>query len=205
MPDLQKPRGRTLKLYLVDGSSSGVITAELGISSVRAVVASRMALPDLLRRDEATRTGIYLLVGPDPDLRERQLAYVGEGDQVRTRFAAHDADDAKDFFTRVVLIVSKDENLTKAHGRYLESRIIAAIGAAGTRFSSVEICEASWVTAWPHQYQAGKRPASMLPLACAPRQCCISSSSVRSLPSVSGVAIGTFLPGSIRQILRPGN
>ena len=128
---MQKTRGRTLKLYLVDGSSSGVITAELGISSVRAVVASRTALPDLLRRDEATRTGIYLLVGTDPDLPERQLAYVGEGDQVRTRLAAHDADDAKDFFTRVVLIVSKDENLTKAHGRYLESRIIAAIGAAG--------------------------------------------------------------------------
>jgi hypothetical protein len=30
-----------------------------------------------------------------------------------------------------VLIVSKDENLTKAHGRYLESRIIAAIRSAG--------------------------------------------------------------------------
>lgn len=62
---------------------------------------------------------------------ERQLAYVGKGDQVRTRLAAQDADDAKDFFTRVVLIVSKDENLTKAHNRYLESRIIAAIRLAG--------------------------------------------------------------------------
>ena len=61
----------------------------------------------------------------------RQLVYVGEGDQVRTRLAAHDADEAKEFFTRAVLIVSKDENLTKAHGRYLESRIIAAIGKAG--------------------------------------------------------------------------
>lgn len=131
MPDVQQRRGRTLKLYLVDGSASGVITAELGISSVRAVVASRTALPELLRREEALGTGIYLLVGPDPDLPERQLAYVGEGDQVRTRLAAHDADDAKDFFTRVVLIVSKDENLTKAHGRYLESRIIAAIRLAG--------------------------------------------------------------------------
>jgi hypothetical protein len=130
MADVQR-RGRTLKLYLVDGSASGVITAELGVSSVRAVVASRTALPELLRREEALRTGIYMLVGPDPDLPERQLAYVGEGDQVRTRLAAHDADDAKDFFTRVVLIVSKDENLTKAHGRYLESRIIAAIRVAG--------------------------------------------------------------------------
>jgi len=124
-------RGRTLKLYLVDGSPSGVITAELGISSVRAAVASRTALPDLIRREEASRTGIYLLVGPDPDLPGRQLVYVGEGDQVKTRLAAHDADESKEFFTRAVLIVSKDENLTKAHGRYLESRIIAAIRGAG--------------------------------------------------------------------------
>lgn len=124
-------RGRTLKLYLADGTPSGVITAELGVSSVRAAVASRTALPELIRREEAGRTGIYLLVGPDPDLPGRQLVYVGEGDQVKTRLAAHDADEAKEFFTRAVLIVSKDENLTKAHGRYLESRIIAAIRGAG--------------------------------------------------------------------------
>jgi Domain of unknown function (DUF4357) len=124
-------RGRTLKLYLADGTPSGVITAELGISSVRAAVASRTALPELIRREEAARTGVYLLVGPDPELPGRQLVYVGEGDQVKTRLAAHDADEEKEFFTRAVLIVSKDENLTKAHGRYLESRIIAAIRGAG--------------------------------------------------------------------------
>lgn len=132
-PSFRSPsrRGRTLKLYLVDGTPSGVITAELGVSSVRGAVASRTALPELIRREEATRTGVYLLVGPDPDLPGRQLVYVGEGDQVKTRLAAHDADEAKEFFTRAVLIVSKDENLTKAHGRYLESRIIAAIRGAG--------------------------------------------------------------------------
>jgi Domain of unknown function (DUF4357) len=124
-------RGRTLKLYLVDGTPSGVITAELGVSSVRAVVASRTALPELIKREEALRTGVYLLVGPDPELSGRTLVYVGEGDQVKTRLQAHDADEAKDFFTRAVLIVSKDENLTKAHGRYLESRVIAAIRIAG--------------------------------------------------------------------------
>jgi hypothetical protein len=105
-------RGRTLKLYLADGTPSGVITAELGVSSVRAAVASRTALPELIRREEASRTGVYLLVGPDPDLPGRQLVYVGEGDQVKSRLAAHDADEAKEFFTRAVLIVSKDENLT---------------------------------------------------------------------------------------------
>src|SRR6185369_11410104 len=72
-------RGRTLKLYLVDGTPSGVITAELGVSSVRAAVASRTGLPELIRREEAGRTGIYLLLGPDPNLPGRQLVYVGEG------------------------------------------------------------------------------------------------------------------------------
>src|SRR5258705_2613905 len=38
-----------------------------------------------------------------------------------TRIAAHDADEAKEFFTRAVLIVSKDKNLTKAHERVLAS------------------------------------------------------------------------------------
>jgi hypothetical protein len=132
IPDRLLPRrGRTLKLYLVDGTPSGVITAELGVSSVRAAVASRTSLPELVRRDEATGTGIYLLVGPDPNLPGRELVYVGEGDQVKTRLMHHDADEAKEFFTRAVLIVSKDETLTKAHGRYLESRIIASIRAAG--------------------------------------------------------------------------
>lgn len=124
-------RGRTLKLYLVDGTASGVITAELGISSVRALVSSRTSLPGLVKRPEASSTGIYLLIGPDPADPSRSLVYVGEGDQVRTSLTSHDSDPSKDFFTKAVFIVSKDENLTKAHGRYLESRIINAIKQGG--------------------------------------------------------------------------
>ena len=131
MAGLNAKRGRTLKLYLVDGTPSGVISAELGVSSVQAFVASRTILPDLVKREEASRTGVYLLVGPDPADASRSLVYVGEGDQVGTRLKNHDADETKDFFTRAVFVVSKDENLTKAHGRYLESRMISAIKQAG--------------------------------------------------------------------------
>lgn len=126
----QAVRGRTLKLFLVDGTPTGVITAELGNWSGKALVAPRASLPDLIKRPEASRTGVYLLLGPDPNAAERNLVYVGESDSVRNRLAAHDADENKQFFIRVCLVVSKDENLTKAHGRYLESRLIELIGSA---------------------------------------------------------------------------
>lgn len=123
--------GRSLKLFLADGTPSGVITAELGGSNLVAVAASRTVLPELIRRREAKKTGIYVLVGPDPNSPDRQKVYVGEGDQIRARLASHDADARKEFFTRVVFVVAKDENLTKAHVRYLESRVIAAVRNSG--------------------------------------------------------------------------
>ena len=88
-------RGRPLKFNLGDSTPSGVIAAELGLTSVYAAVASRIALPELIRREEAARTGIYLLVEPDPGLPEPQLVCIGEGAQVKTRLAAHDAGEMK--------------------------------------------------------------------------------------------------------------
>jgi hypothetical protein len=123
--------GRTLKLFLVDGTASGVITAEIGISSIKAVVSSRTALPDLIKREESSQTGIYILAGPDPSHITRELVYIGEGDQVKNRLISHDKDESKDFFTRALVVVSKDKNLTKAHGRYLESKLITAVRRAG--------------------------------------------------------------------------
>ena len=81
-------------------------------------------LPDVRQRPEASRTGVYCLVGPDPTSSQRDIVYVGEGDNVFKRLVQHESDPAKDFWTRAVICVSKDENLTKSHGRYLEARLI---------------------------------------------------------------------------------
>ena len=77
------------------------------------------------------RTGIYCLVGPDPESPHRDRIYIGEGDSVFVRLTAHDKDETKDFWTRAVIVTSKDENLTKSHGRYLESRLISMAHEAG--------------------------------------------------------------------------
>lgn len=49
------------------------------------------------------------------------MAYIGEAEVIRDRLKQH---KAKDFWNAVVIFVSKDENLTKAHIRYLESRLL---------------------------------------------------------------------------------
>src|SRR4051794_12190040 len=116
--------GRTLRIYLVDGSPTGVLTAEILNWTGKVVVGPRAQLAALARRPELKRTGIYLLVGPDPDSPNRDRVYVGEGDNVLTRLTRHESDEAKDFWTRTVVVTSKDENLTKAHVRYLESRLV---------------------------------------------------------------------------------
>lgn len=124
-------KGRTIRVYLIDGVPSGLLTAEIINWTGKVVVAPRSGLAGLKKRDEARRTGVYLLVGPDPDDPSRDRVYVGEADNVYNRLLSHDRDDSKDFWTRAAVIISKDENLTKAHARYLESRLISTIVNAG--------------------------------------------------------------------------
>jgi hypothetical protein len=116
--------GKTIRLYLVDGTPTGVLTAEIMNWTGKIIVAPRSQLADLLRRPEVKRTGVYFLVGADPKDPNRDHVYVGEADSVLTRLVIHDKDETKDFWTRTVVVISKDENLTKSHGRYLESRLI---------------------------------------------------------------------------------
>jgi hypothetical protein len=59
------------------------------------------------------------------------MVYIGESDNVLTRLSQHLTDPKKDFWERTVLIVSKDNNLTKAHVRYLEYRLINIAQQAG--------------------------------------------------------------------------
>lgn len=86
-------------------------------------MAPRVALDQLARRPEAKRTGIYVLVGDDEKHPGRRRIYVGEGDEVLARIRKHDAE--RDFWEHVMIFVSKDENLTKAHVRFLEARLIS--------------------------------------------------------------------------------
>jgi len=118
-------KGRSIRLFLADGTPGGIITAEIMNWTGHVMIAPRSRLADLIQRPEARRTGVYFLTGADPEGTFKPLVYLGETDHVGKRLAQHNKDESKDFWDRVCLVTSKDQNLTKAHVRYLESRLIA--------------------------------------------------------------------------------
>jgi hypothetical protein len=112
----------TIKLFLVFGDPKRLRTAELSNWSGKAVAAPRSDLDALLKREEMARPGVYILMGHDPEA-DAAVAYIGEAESLRSRIQQH---RVKDFWNHAYAFFSKDENLTKAHVRYLENRLIQA-------------------------------------------------------------------------------
>lgn len=117
-------RGRKITLYLVEGLPSGIIKGQLGNWVGLVTYAPRTKLDDLAADPDTKRPGIYVLTGSDPQDQSVRKVYIGESENVLNRLRQHEKADDKDFFDYVAVITSADENLTKGHIRYLESRLI---------------------------------------------------------------------------------
>lgn len=114
--------GRTIQLFLVDGTPSGLIIASIHGWTGSVLVATQSTFGRLLTRLEVDRTGVYILYGPDPKDMLGSRAYIGEADSVRERIGKSASDH--DFWETVVVITTSDQALTKSHVRYLEARLI---------------------------------------------------------------------------------
>lgn len=119
--------GKHIELFLVDGTPGGLTTAEILNWTGHVLTARRSNIGTLTSRRELTGTCVYLLLGEDEDGSVR--CYIGETDDFAGRLRNHNA--SKAFWDRVVVVTSKDANLTKAHGRYLEARLIGLAKQAG--------------------------------------------------------------------------
>jgi hypothetical protein len=117
----------TIKLFLVHGDAKRLRTAELSNWTGKAVAGPRSELDGVLSRDETEKSGVYFLIGTDSES-GKPAVYVGEAESIRDRLRGH---LDKDFWNHVVFFISKDENLTKAHIRYLEGRLINQAKLAG--------------------------------------------------------------------------
>jgi hypothetical protein len=117
----------TIKIFLAHGDPKRLRTAELSNWTGKAVAGPRSEFDSVLARAESSNSGVYFLTGNDPDTGSPAL-YIGEAESIKERVKSH---LEKDFWNQIVFFISKDENLTKAHIRYCEGRLIEIAKRAG--------------------------------------------------------------------------
>ena len=117
----------TIKLSLPRGDAKSLRTAEISNWTGKAIAAPRTELDELLAREELDKAGVYILTGRDPQTNAPR-AYIGEAEIIRERLKQH---KTKEFWVAAIVFVSKDENLAKAHVRYLEGRLLKEASDVG--------------------------------------------------------------------------
>lgn len=120
-------RGFSVNVFLPTGDPEGLKVVEKSNWTGRGLVIPKAIFGESKAREELSRTGVYLLVGPG-ETSALPTLYVGEGDPVRPRLEQHVKN--KDFWTHAVAFTSKDTNLNKAHVQRLESRLVELAGRA---------------------------------------------------------------------------
>lgn len=115
--------GATIRIFLVDGTPQGLRVVDRVGWTGSCLAFARSDYAAARARPEVSRTGAYVLVGPDLEGHRTHRAYVGEADEVRSRLDAHQKE--KDFWTHGYVLTTKDDSLNKAHVRYLEARLLA--------------------------------------------------------------------------------
>jgi hypothetical protein len=111
--------GKTIKIFLIDGEPNGRMSCELSNWSGKAYKIPRIKVKDCIDRSDLGSTGVYLLFGKDEE--GKDLVYIGEAESILKRLNQHL--NQKDFWHETIIFISKDENLNKAHVKYLENRL----------------------------------------------------------------------------------
>ena len=106
--------------------------AQISMSTIQVIAFRRNQLRRVREAfPEIERPGVYLLIGTDENDPDRLIAYIGESEGIGARLYTHNSSDAgrdpKGFWTDTVVLISKDENLTKSHARYVEACLIRAV------------------------------------------------------------------------------
>jgi len=111
--------GKTIKIFLIDGDPNGRMSCEISNWSGKAYKIPRVKVKDCSDREDLNNTGVYLLFGKDEE--GVDLVYIGEAETSLKRLIQHMTQ--KDFWYETIVFISKDENLNKAHVKYLENRL----------------------------------------------------------------------------------
>lgn len=115
--------GKSIELFLVNGSADSLITAELSNWNGKAIKIPRIEVASCTR-DDITQAGVYFLFCKEDD--GSDSVYIGEAENVKDRLVQHirdyQAEKEKYYWNTAVIFVGRD--LNKALIRYLENRFV---------------------------------------------------------------------------------
>lgn len=115
--------GKTIELFLVNGTADSIITAELSNWNGKAIKIPRIEVKNC-QREDIQQAGVYFLFCKEDD--DSDSVYIGESENVKERLLQHlrdyDADNEKYYWTMAVIFTGRD--LNKALIRYLENRLV---------------------------------------------------------------------------------
>ena len=115
--------GKTIELFLANGTADSLITAELSNWNGKAIKIPRIEVSDC-KRDDIKGAGVYFLFCKEED--DSDSVYIGESETIQERLNQHirdyNADKEKFYWTTAVIFLGRD--LNKALIRYLEDRFV---------------------------------------------------------------------------------
>jgi hypothetical protein len=131
---------KTIQIFLPGGDPRGIRVAEITTRIVQVIEVPRSLLEDFLKMPESDQVAVYFLFGEAEDGREQKV-YIGQTGNQRSRLVTHNKD--KDFWERVLVVISRTNSLTQTHALFLEwhclqearkaGRYLAENGTIGTK------------------------------------------------------------------------
>ena len=115
--------GKSIELFLANGTADSLITAELSNWNGKAIKIPRIEVADCDRED-IKGPGVYFLFCKEDD--ESDSVYIGESETIKDRLVQHlrdySAEKEKYYWTTAVIFTGRDLNKTLV--RYLEDRLV---------------------------------------------------------------------------------
>jgi hypothetical protein len=122
------PSAKTIQIFLPSGDPQGIRIAEITTRIVQVIEVPRSLLQNFMAMPESNQVGLYFLFGESEDGSEHKV-YIGQTGDLRARLSNHHKN--KDFWQRVLVLISKTNSLTQTHVVFLEWYCIQASRTAG--------------------------------------------------------------------------
>lgn len=131
-------RGKSINLFLMDGSATGRVKCTLANWTGVAYRIPRTELERCKERDDLKQSGVYFLFGKDEE-QDKPIVYIGQagirknGEGILNRLQEHKRNAEKDYWTEAVVFTTSNNSFGPTEISYLENRF-CSIAMSANRY-----------------------------------------------------------------------